>query len=471
MLKLSGKQIGITDFMMPSGFPLNPENRWIRRSNMLPWDKIEFIAGSYSGYDPAIGRPSTAPRMAIGALILKQMLTCSDDELVEHIAENAYLQYFVGLPGYTTEKPFESSLMVDWRKRYNEEFISEINRIMFEPGYESDLLRDQSEERPNEGTLILDTTCAPADIAYPQDIIVVSDAREALEDAINTLHKPDKGSERKPRDYRRTAKKKSKSAGKSKKRTGKKMKAAVQEQLNFIRRDLSIIGNYAPRFDLLSDRQLEKIVTACKVYRQQQQLIDNEKLPKKQQIPVTDRIVNFFQPWVGTIVRGKAAHPVEFGAKVAISVIGGYAFVDEISWSAYHDGKDLIPVIEKYRELHNRYPAKVCVDQAYRTKDNRAFCAEHRIAMTGVPLGSRKPLEGQDRLDAYNDSCIRNQVEGKFGVAKIRYGLGRIRARLQDTAQTVISLAFLAMNIVKRMLARFGYNWHIALRISVSAPF
>ncbi|MCK9276370.1 MAG: IS5/IS1182 family transposase, partial [Syntrophales bacterium] len=40
----------------------------------------------------------------------------------------------------------------------------------------------------NQGKLILDATCAPADIHYPTDIWLLNNVREALEEIIDVLH-------------------------------------------------------------------------------------------------------------------------------------------------------------------------------------------------------------------------------------------------------------------------------------------
>jgi hypothetical protein len=39
----------------------------------------------------------------------------------------------------------------------------------------------------NKGTLILDGSCAPADIRYPSDLSLLNEARENLEEIINEL--------------------------------------------------------------------------------------------------------------------------------------------------------------------------------------------------------------------------------------------------------------------------------------------
>ncbi len=72
--------------------------------------------------------------MALGALIIKEKLGTSDEETVEQIRENPYLQYFLGLSEYSNKAPFEASMMVHFRKRLNLEIVGRINeRIVKSP--------------------------------------------------------------------------------------------------------------------------------------------------------------------------------------------------------------------------------------------------------------------------------------------------------------------------------------------------
>ena len=177
---------------------------------------------------------------------------------------------------------------------------------------------------------------------------------------------------------------------------------------------------------------------------------------------IEKRIVSISQPYVRPIVRGKATAKVEFGAKVAISIIGGYSFVDHLSWEAYNESEDLISVIEKYRQTYGCYPEAVMVDKLYRNQKNIVFCNSKGIRISGPKLGRPKKDEVFDKAQEYKDSGIRNAVEGKFGEGKTAYGLNRIKAKLKETSETVINLAFWVMNLNKRLrllLAFFYFNF------------
>jgi IS5 family transposase len=90
-------------------------------------------------------------------------------------------------------------------------------------------------------------------------------------------------------------------------------------------------------------------------------------------------------------------------------------------------------------------------DKLYRNQKNIVFCNSKGIRISGPKLGRPKKDEVIDKAQEYKDSGIRNAVEGKFGEGKTSYGLNRIKAKLKETSETVINLAFWVMNLNKRL--------------------
>jgi len=90
----SSKQMSLEGFTHPFGGQLNPKNRWVKWSEVIPWDGLAL--GYYRTMDSSKGRPFKDARLVIGALIVKHKLHLSDEETVMQIQENPYLQYFVG---------------------------------------------------------------------------------------------------------------------------------------------------------------------------------------------------------------------------------------------------------------------------------------------------------------------------------------------------------------------------------------
>ena len=177
---------------------------------------------------------------------------------------------------------------------------------------------------------------------------------------------------------------------------------------------------------------------------------------------VPNRIVSISQPHVRPIVRGKTRTSVEFGAKVSISMIDGYAFIDRLSFEAYNEEADLIPTIEAYKQRYGYYPETVLVDKIYRNRENRTHCKQRGIRISGPKLGrpSKETLK-VDIKQEQQDASDRNAVEGKFGEGKTKYGLDRIMARLEETSETVIVMSILSMNISRRLrvLLRYYIYW------------
>ena len=163
---------------------------------------------------------------------------------------------------------------------------------------------------------------------------------------------------------------------------------------------------------------------------------------------IDDRIVSLTQPHLRPIVRGKAGTPVEFGAKVSVSYSDGYCFVDHLSWDNFNESLDLESQVEKYYQRFGYYPESLHVDQIYRTRANRAWCKERGIRLSGPPLGRRPANRSPEMIrQQREDERYRNAIEGKFGQAKRRFSLGRIMAKLSDTAESSIAITFLVINL------------------------
>lgn len=87
-------------------------------------------------------------------------------------------------------------------------------------------------------------------------------------------------------------------------------------------------------------------------------------------------------------------------------------------------------------------------DKIFRNRKNLQYCIKHNIRLSGPRLGRPTSTElAQHRDHERKDAGIRNAVEGKFGEAKRKYGLGRIMARLRENSECVIALQFLVMNL------------------------
>ena len=171
---------------------------------------------------------------------------------------------------------------------------------------------------------------------------------------------------------------------------------------------------------------------------------------------ISDRIVSISHPHIRPIVRGKSGKEVEFGAKISISLVDGYSYLDRVSWDAYNEGTDLISQIESYRKRFGYYPEWVSADKIYGNRENRAFMTKHNINYSGAALGRRPKTLSQERKELETErkkkSRQRSQVEGSFGVGKRKYDLGLVKTKTKVTSESWIGMVYLVMTRPMRVI-------------------
>ena len=455
------RQLGLADFNQPVGLKMNPENRWVKKAETIPWDAIEE---KYAQLFPSkTGMPAKPLRMALGSLLIQKQYDYSDRELVEQITENPYYQYFIGLPGFSNEAPYVPSLLVEFRKRLDDEILAEINEMIIAyntpddsgPGSGGETPVGSPEESENSGTIILDATCAPQNISYPQDVNLLNEARENIETLIDRICCD--YNYYKPRMYRNNARRDYLNLARCRKRTSKKIRRAIKKQLQYIRRDRAYIEAFLEDGVELTPKQEVRLKVIEQVYEQQQYMYENNIHS------VPNRIVSISQPYIRPIVRGKAAAPVEFGAKLDLSIDeNGMARLEKLSFNAYNESDVLIGAIERYKERTGHYPQRALADKIYRNRENLAFCKQHGIRLSGPSLGRPKKNAIIDKKTEYADNAERVEVERTFSLAKRCYGLGRIMTKLDITTRSSIALSVLAMN-VDRLVTLSLFHFLISL--------
>jgi len=472
-------QLTINGFETPFTQKLDPGNRWVKLASQIPWDQI---VGVYLKQlrNHTTGASSINPRVVLGAVMIKHIKNLSDEETIFEIQENVYLQYFIGYSSFSTEAPFDPSLFVEIRNRLGASELSQINDqivSLYNQGLETKAeneLKEESKEANSQqvntdndlppqatcgqssdqvkqedsgsnaghkirkGRLLIDATACPQDIAYPTDLNLLNDARLKSEQLIDLLFQP--GLEgKKPRTYRQQARKNYLRFAKNRKLSRAQVRKAIAVQLRYLRRNIGhihlLLNSYS---DIpLKPKEYKYLLVIQELYRQQLHMWNNRSHS------VEHRIVSIHQPHVRPIVRGKARHKTEFGAKLHLSLVNGFAFVDHLSWEAYNEGTLLLDSVEQYKTRHGHYPKEVLADQIYCNRENRRQLKELDIRLLAKPLG-RPPAVKPEHVRPGE----RNPIEGKFGQAKTGYGLDKIRARLSHTSQSWIASIILVLNLV-----------------------
>jgi len=478
---ISEKQLILTGFETPFSRSLRSDNRWIVLAHKIPWDTLVSVYKAQLG-NGKTGADGINPRVAIGSMLIKHICNLSDRETVQQIQENMYMQYFIGYSSFSDEEPFDPSLFVEFRKRLSIDQINAINEKILgvkdqQSGDDKDCDKDKDKDNDNDssgvsatitenktieaishkGKLIADATACPQDIAYPTDLNLLNDAREKSEELIDVLFDP-KRHGKKPRTYRETARTLYLQTAQKKVKSGKEIRKAVKKQLNFLKRNIKILHKLLDAYQGIPfDRhQYKYFLVIQTLYDQQMHMYQNNTHA------VDHRIVSIHQPHVRPMVRGKTNANVEFGAKIQVSLMNGYAFLDDLSWEAFNEGTRLIALVEKYKSRFGYYPQEVLVDKIYCNRQNRMKLKELGIKLRAKPLGRPSAVDVEHVRPGE-----RNPIEGKFGQAKTAYGLNRIKARLQQTSESWIATIVLVLNLVK--LAGQVPYWLIVRLLTFSA--
>jgi IS5 family transposase len=465
---ISPLQLSLEGFETPFERNLNRENRWVKLAGAIPWDKIvPYYNRVFSSNE---GRPPISGRVIIGAMIIKHIENLTDRDTIQHITENIYMQYFLGYSSFTDEAPFTAPLFVAIRKRMTLELTNKISDLIAMYGIQQGeeqapiVSKDDSDsdsssstfilenagasehttdtavnsEPAPKGKLLMDATVAPQHITFPTDLKLLNAARKKSEELIDRLYNPALHGSTKPRTYRNNARKLFLNTSKKKSKSYRQIHKANGQQLRFLKRNLKHIKVLLAAFDdfPLSPREQKYLLVLHTVYEQQNHLFTN----RSKSVP--HRIVNIHQPHVRPIVRGKDSAKAEFGSKLQVSLVDGYTFIDKLDWEAYNEGAWLQYSTEKYKQRFGYYPKEVLADKIYCNRANRQWLKEKGIKLSAKPLG--RPSAVADHIRPGD----RNPIEGKFGQAKLAYGLNCIKAKLKETSESWIACIALVLNLV-----------------------
>ena len=432
-------------------------NRWVQMGDTLPWAEYEKVYNRRLKND-SVGASNRPGRMVIAALIIKHRLSLSDEETILTIQENPYMQYMCGLTEYSDQPIFDPSLFTTIRKRIT---IEDINALTLELARKARQIKDKEDKGgDNEGNapaadktrrtdLKADATCADAEVRYPTDIDLVGDGSKYIDRLIDKVcgikkvRKPaGVGRNRIRAIYLNVIKRRQKGP--------KLIKDALTRMLPLLYRDiltlLNLIGVDDETYGRFNRTQKRTMQAVIDMYHQQEEMLHLGTHTCE------NRIVSIRQPHVRPIVRGKAKAKVEFGAKIGVSIVDGFSFIDHHSWEAYNEASDLTIHIEKYKERFGCEPRRFFGDRIYLNRENRKTLKANGIEIMGRQLGRppKNPTEVQLERQRIGVS-LRNEAEAQFGISKRTYRANNIRARLPETAECWTAMCYFVKDLTKFM--------------------
>ena len=423
--------------LFPLGGHLTPNNRWLKIETLLPWEELELAYSRHFTYKR--GRPAKDGRLVMGLILLKHMTGLSDRGVVQSMLENPYQQYLCGYEQFTTGKVIDPSTLSRIRKRVGVTFFKELEEICYRVLIEKKIIKP--------GNMLVDGTVIDEAITYPNDVGLLNKAREWMIRGIKTL-----GEEvgKKYRTYPRKARQVYVSFSKKKRKTQKEIQKAKKSMLQYLRRNINqareVIEIAREKGVEATEWFKEKILIAETIYEQQVEMY-REKSHR-----VKDRIVSFHKPYVRPIVRGKSGRKqVEFGPKISVSHVSGFAFVDAFHYDNYSEASVFPAQVDAYKNRFGKAPPSTTGDKLYGNRKNRAKLKEEGIRSALSPLGRPTERDKADRRWRKQKQRERNRIEGAFGCAKEHYGQNHIRYQGEEGGEMWVRLGFLGMNLMAAM--------------------
>jgi len=426
------KTIPLFSELFPFGGKLDSKNRWLRISNLIPWEPLE---SKYQSYFSDKGRPAKDGRLIIGILLLKHMTGLSDDEIVKQVSENPYMQAFCGLDNFVTVPLLNSSSLSKIGKRLGKQYFDELERETYKVLIEQKIIKGKG--------MLVDATVFPEYIRYPTDPGLLNEAREWVVKKIKKL-----GSSLgiKVRTYCRKAHKEYLSFSKKKNRSRKTIRRIKKSLLQHLRRNInqmeSLLEKSKHQGIKLEQKILDRFEVVRTVYKQQLQMY-REKINR-----INDRIVSLHRPWTRPIVRGKLGNKaVEFGPKAAISYTDGFVFLEHLSSDNYSEATRVKDQIKQFERFFGKKPKYVVGDKLYGNRENRKFVKEQDIQDAFEPLGRRNRKQDSSKRWRKQKQRERNRIEGIFGHAKNHFSLDKIKYYIDDGPEIWVRLALMAINL------------------------
>ena len=490
--KSQGKQLSFNLFES-SLTELPNTNRWVQLGESLPWDKIEKIynAKLNNRHGGAGNKPA---RIIIGALLIKHKMGLSDEETIQAICENPYMQNMLGLSEFTSKPVFDPSLFVTIRKRIGVDDFNDMSesllklqvelqekkekeerekrekkekdengrndnnhpdnncssesRELVNTNKESSVSVDTKKDSGHSGLLKIDASCADAEVRYPTDLDLIHDGVEIMDRIIGRISAM--ASVTKPKTHVKKLHSRYLNVIKLRSKPKKKVNECKEYLLTWLGRNIYqcvdlIAKTSSEYFEKLKPRDKKLFSTVIRMYEQQKEML------RKRTHQCANRIVSVFQPHVRPILRGKARNKTEFGAKIGACIVDGYTFIDHHSWDAYNECEDLMVHLRCYKQRFGKLPEKVEADKIYLNRKNRRILRLLKIEIGGKPLG--RPSKEQQTKE-YQELMAknvgeRNEVEATFGTAKRIYRANNIRAKLSDTGASWTACCYFAKNVMK----------------------
>jgi len=400
----------------------------------IPWGKL---APLFAARKDNRGRPgffSTQGKLAL--MFLKSYTQTSDEKLIERLNTDYHFQFFCGIYLCPGQRIKDGKLPSKIR--------CGLARKLDIPACQKQLAKYWSPWIEHTNVLLEDATCYETDMRYPTNVKLLWECNDWIYAQIKLLSKYSKL--RRPRSKFIEQKQKWLNYSRCRKKTHKQTSRRIKSLLYLLEKLLgqleemeTLTGNKDYSFP---SRYYKRTKTIRKILLQQQEMFQTGNT-------VPDRAVSIAKDYIRPIVRGKETKRVEFGPKANMMQVGGINFLDHLSFDAFNECARLIPSVRTGKEMFGQL-THVAADAIYATNKNRKYCTENKIVTSFIPKGRiGKDEKERQKIRSILSTERATRMEGSFGTEKRHYGLGRIKARIEQTERLWVFFGVHTANAVR----------------------
>jgi hypothetical protein len=398
------------------------------------------MAGRH-GHEPrqlgakAVTRIAEHAVLALRCNVARALMGGSYREFSRRLADSPLLQWFCGLSRLDVVRVPSKSALERYGKLVPEEMVREVvdhlNQMAAANGGACGQILDLARPLALD-SLLLDTTCVPANIHFPVDWVLLRDAARTLIKGVAVIRRHGlRHRMGEPKEFLRRVNRLCIEMTHCRRRAdGRKHRKRI---LRLLKQLLKTIDGHARRHRDLVARDWQQTDLRAGEVRQILARLDNvrqqlpvaiqqahERIIGGRQVANVDKVLSLYEADVQVIVRGKAGAEVEFGntlllAEQADGVIVDWTFVQD---QAPADSKFLRQSLARFAEVFGRQPDAVVGDRGFDSATNREHVSRAGIYNAIYPksvLGLRERMQ-EERFAQLQGR--RGQTEGRIGIFK-----------------------------------------------------
>jgi transposase, IS5 family len=398
--------------------------------------------------DINFGKPTIALESFVRLLLLKHLYKNCDYREVESRAKTDYawkafakMSVIDAVPDYTT--------LIKWEEFFGEKTIRSLHSNIIDHFRKRKVIKGKK--------MRTDTTVAEANIHYPTDPSILSDAIRTITKTVEKIKKVIKIKTIFRSQVKAIKKKIFDLSNSLKKRTGKAKESARKATKEINETAKKIIQRAKEIEKEIKGRSIDKLRKTLQDQIDLANRISNQTDLVLKGINPKERIVSFFHPYSRPIVKGKLSKDCEFGKKLEINEVE-HGIITE--WKNHignpSDVDLLIPSIDKHKEIFGHDPTEVDTDRGFYSEENEEKLRV-RIKRIGIPKRghkSKRRLKFEKSKRFIKGQRWRSGGEAKISWLKRSFTAGRSKAKTEEGFDRSIGLGIIACNL--KVLSRLS---------------